>query len=86
MYAPQKPSDAWRTFIYATTFLSVVIIAALIFFSSIDPLLKVALSIASAWALSNAVTLTKLLRDKQEYEEWQKAHVEPVRNRTTLEA
>lgn len=71
---PQKPSDAWRAFTYATTAASVLVIGGLIFWSSIDPILKVALSVSAAWALSNAVSLTKLLRDKQEYEDAKVAH------------
>lgn len=78
--APQKPSDAWRTFTYATTASSVLVIGGLIFWSPIDPILKVALSIAAAWSLSNAVTLTKLLRDKQEYDDWKQEN-EPARVR-----
>lgn len=71
-FAPQKPSDAWRNFTYATTTASILVIGGLIFWADISPLLKVALSVSSAWALSNAVSLTKLLRDKQEYEDWSK--------------
>jgi hypothetical protein len=70
IFAPQKPSDAWRNFTYATTTASILVIGGLIFWADISPLLKVALSVSSAWALSNAVSLTKLLRDKQEFEDW----------------
>lgn len=84
MTAPQKPSDAWRNFTYFQTALSVAVMAAIIFFTPIEPLLKVALSVTAAWALSNAVSITKLLRDKQEWEDYEKAtKPEPVRTRTT---
>ena len=80
--AHQKPSDAWRNFTYFQTAISIVDMAAIIFFTPIEPLLKVALSVTTAWSLSNAVSITKLLRDKQEYEDWEKAtKPEPVRTR-----
>ncbi len=85
MAAPQKPSDAWRNFTYFTTAASVICIGALIFWADINPLLKVALSVSTAWALSNTASVTKLLRDKQEYEDWEKAtKPEPVRTATRL--
>lgn len=69
----QKPSDAWRTFVYATTATSLLVVAGIIFFTEIDKLIKVSLAVATAWSLSNAVTLTKLLRDKQDYTDWEQA-------------
>lgn len=79
--APQKPSDAWRNFTYAQTAASILVVGGLIFWSEIDQLLKVALSVATAWALTNSVSITKLLRDRQEYEDWQDENkkTEPVR-------
>lgn len=78
--APQKPSDPWRNFTYFTTAASIICIGGLIFWADIDPLLKVALSVSTAWGLSNVASVTKLLRDKQEYEDWEKANKpEPVR-------
>jgi hypothetical protein len=77
---PQKPSDAWRNFTYFTTAASILCIGGLIFWADINPLLKVAISVSTAWGLSNVASVTKLLRDKQEYEDWEKASKpEPVR-------
>lgn len=85
--APQKPSDAWRNFTYFSTGVSLVVLASIIFFTPIDPLLKVSLSVTAAWALSNAVSVTKLLRDKQEYEDWERdAKPEIVRARSLTAA
>lgn len=87
MYRPQKPSDPWRNFSYATTSISLLVIAGLIFFSDINVLFKVAFGVSVAWGLSNTVSLTKLLRDKQEYEDWEKAEKDnrseaPIRQRS----
>jgi hypothetical protein len=78
--APQKSSDSWRNFTYFTTAASILCIGGLVFWADIDPLLKVAISVSTAWGLSNVASVTKLLRDKQEYEDWEKANKpEPVR-------
>ncbi|NTF17053.1 hypothetical protein G6L37_01245 [Agrobacterium rubi] len=83
--APQKPSDAWRNFTYFQTAISIAVMAAIIFFTPIEPLLKVSLSVTAAWALSNAVSITKLLRDKQEHEDWEKENKpEPARSRNPV--
>jgi hypothetical protein len=79
---PQKPSDAWKNFTFFTTAASIVVIGGLIFWADISPLLKVSLSVSTTWALSNAVSLTKLLRDKQEYDDWSKDSGEHQRSRS----
>jgi Uncharacterized protein conserved in bacteria len=81
IYAPQKPSDSWRNFSYASTGMSLVVVSALIFFSPIDPILKVAFGVSVAWALHNSVSLTKLLRDRQEHEDWVSRHADVPRPR-----
>jgi Uncharacterized protein conserved in bacteria len=78
--APQKPSDAWRNFTYAQMGASLVVLASIIAWSPMDDLVKVSLGVTTAWALTNAVSITKLLRDKQEREDWEAANrPEPVR-------
>jgi hypothetical protein len=40
--------------------------------SPIPVFIKISLAVTTCWALHNAVNVTKLLRDKQEFEDWER--------------
>jgi hypothetical protein len=68
----QKPSSAWMNFTYFSTAISLVVVGSLIAFSPIPDFIKISIAVTTCWALHNAVNVTKLLRDKQEFEDWER--------------